>query len=612
LSFVIFAYLRAFKPGALFVVLGSKKVITMKKMRIHLPLAFVAVLILFSCSPDKETPAWKHNDNTLRVRQPSAITTLNPLLHRNKYESAVFELIYQYPMGFDYEKLELVPQLIKAAPVVLDITEGEYKGGQSFTYEIHPEAVWDDGKPVTGRDFEFSLKAVFNPKMNLQHFLSYLEAIRDFEVDESNPKLFTVFTNQPYFLSFAGISNFIVLPEHVFDPQGLMKKFSLNELSDPAKAAKTANDPALQQFADFYNTPKIARETVSGSGPYKLVEWVDDQRVVLAKKQNWWGEKLAGQYRLLQAYPDTIVFIPIKDVVAANAAVKDESVDVAPELDAKLFTELRQVDFVKKIYSFETPPTFKIYMTTIQNRNPKLSDKRVRRALAQTVDMDLVIKDLYDSLAERIVGPFLPDQKYYLKSKPIAMNLDEARKLLAEAGWKDSNGNGIVDKTIDGAVVEMKLEYIFPAGSAFAENFALLMKSNAQKVGVEIEANGVDPKVLGQRFKNGEYELGGRAAATYPLPDDPKQLWHTDSAQPGGSNYAWFSNPTADALINKIQVTTDEAARNKLYEEFQQLIYDEQPVIFQLTPFEKMAVHQRFEPVISRMGASLQHFKLKK
>ncbi|MCC6727391.1 MAG: hypothetical protein IT258_23005 [Saprospiraceae bacterium] len=585
----------------------------MKKLRIHLPLAFVAVLFLFSCGSEKETPAWKHNDNTLRVRQTAAITTLNPLLYRTKYESAAFELIYQYPMGFDYEKVELAPQLIKAAPVVLDITEGDYKGGQSFTYEIHPEAVWDDGKPVTGRDFEFALKAVFNPKMNLQHFLTYLEAIRDIEVDESNPKLFTVFTNQPYFLSFAGISNFTVLPEHIFDPQGLMKKFTLNELTDPAKAAKIANDPALQQFADFYNTPKIARETVSGSGPYKLVEWVDDQRVVLAKKKNWWGEKLAGPYRLLQAYPDTIVFIPIKDVVAADAAVKDESVDFAPELDAKLFTELQKVDFVKKIYNFETPPSYVLYMTTIQNRNPKLSDKRVRRALAHTIDMDLAIKDLYDGLAERIVGPFLPDQKYYLKTmQPIALNLDEARKLLAEAGWKDSNGNGTVDKTIDGALTEMKLEYIFPAKSAFAENFALLMKNNAQKIGVEIVLNGLDPKVLTQKFKNGEYELGGRAAQALPLPDDPKQLWHTDSAQPGGSNYARFSNATADALINKIQVTTDEAARKKLYEEFQQLIYDEQPVIFQLTPFGKMATHQRFEPVISRMGASLQHFKLKK
>lgn len=591
----------------------AQKEISMKKMRIHLSLTFLAALFLLSCGPDKETPAWKHNDNTLRVRQPAAITTLNPLLYRSKYESTAFELIYQYPMAFDYEKLKLVPQLVKADPVVLDITEGDYKGGQSFTYEIHPEAVWDDGKPVTARDFEFSLKAAFNPGMGMARFLPYLAAVRDIEVDEANPKLFTVFTINKYMLNFAGISNFIVLPEHIYDPQGLMKKFTLNQLTDPAKVAKIANDPALQQFVDFYNTPKIARETVSGSGPYKLVEWVDDQRVVLAKKQNWWGEKLAGQYRMLQAYPDTIIFLPIKDATAATAAVKDESVDIAIELDSKQLTELRQVDFVKSIYNFETPPTYKFFITTIQNRNPKLSDKRVRRALAQTVDMDMVIKDLYEGFGERIIGPFLPEQPYYLKTmKPIQMNLDEARKLLAEAGWKDSNGNGTVDKTIDGALTEMKLNYVYPTGSAFAEAFALLMKANAQKIGVEIEPTSIDGKVLTEKFKNGEYELGARAASGYPLPDDPEQLWHTNGAVPGGSNYTRFGNAASDALIEGIKNAPDEATKTKLYQDFQQLIYDEQPVIFQFSPFEKFAVHQRFEPVISRQGASLQHFKLKK
>jgi peptide/nickel transport system substrate-binding protein len=584
----IFAYLRAFKPWTTFVACTS-------------------------CGPDKETLAWKHNDNTLRVRQTGNINTMNPFLARTKYESTAYDLVYQYPMAFDYEKLKLVPQLVKADPVVLDITEGEYKGGQSFTYEIHPEAVWDDGKPVTGRDFEFSLKAAFNPGMGMARHLPYLAAVRDFEVDEANPKLFTVFTINKYMLNFAGISNFIVLPEHIYDPQGLMKKFTLNELTDPAKVVKIANDPALQQFVDFYNTPKIARETVSGSGPYKLVEMVDDQRVVLAKKKDWWGEKLAGQYRLLQAYPDTIIFLPIKDATAAITAVKDESVDLGTELDSKQFNEMRQLDFVKSTYNFETPQTYKFFLTAMQNRSPKLSDKRVRRALAHTIDMDMVIKDLYDGLGERLVGPFFPDQPYYLKSmQPIKMDLDEARKLLAEAGWKDSNGNGTVDKTIDGALVEMKLNYAYSASSAFAENFALLMKANAQKIGVEIEPTGIDSKVLTEKLKNGEYELAARAGSGYPLPDDPEQLWHSSGAVPGGSNYIRFGNAASDAIIEGIKNAPDEATRTKLYHDFQQLVYDEQPVIFQFSPFEKFAVHKRFEPVLSRQGASLQHFKLKK
>lgn len=583
----------------------------MKKAKISLLLAFVAMFLLFSCGTD--APAWKHNDNTVRVRQTTAVTTLNPYLARTKYERVPSELIFQNLMNFDYQALALAPQLIKAAPTALDITEGEFAGGQSFTYEILAEAAWDDGKPVTGHDYEFTLKALFNPKMPTQRFLGYVEFVRDIEVDEANPKLFTIFTNKKYFLNMEAISSLPLLPEHVYDEGGLMKKFSLHDLTDPAKATELSADPALQQFADAYTSPKFAREINSGSGPYKIAEWVDGQRVVLAKKQNWWGEKLAGQYPLLAAYPDTIIFIPIEDQVAAIAAIKDESVDFANELDAKQFTELRNVDFVQKIYNFYTPPTFIYYYTAMQNRNPKLSDKRVRRALAQTIDMDMVIQDLYDGLAERTLGPFFPSQKYYDTSlKPIAQNLDDARKLLADAGWKDSNGNGTVDKTIDGALVELKLQYLYAAGSTFSENFGLLWKSNAQKIGVEIEPVAVEGKVLGDKLKNGEFELAARGAGSQPVPDDPKQLWHTDSAVPGGTNYSRFGNASSDALIDGIQNAPDEATRNKLYKDFQQLIYDEQPVIFLFSPQERMVIHQRFEAEPNRLGVSLQHLKLKK
>lgn len=583
----------------------------MKKAKITLLLAFVAMFLLFSCGTD--APAWKHNDNTVRVRQTTAVTTLNPYLARTKYERVPSELIFQNLMNFDYQALALAPQLIKAAPTAQDITEGEYAGGQSFTYEILAEATWDDGKPVTGHDYDFTLKALFNPKMPTQRFLGYVEFVRDIEVDEANPKLFTIFTNKKYFLNMEAISSLPLLPEHVYDEGGLMKKFSLHDLTDPAKATELSADPALQQFADAYTSPKFAREINSGSGPYKIAEWVDGQRVVLAKKQNWWGEKLAGQYPLLAAYPDTIIFMPIEDQVAAIAAIKDESVDVANELDAKQFSELRKVDFVQKIYNFYTPPTFIYYYTAMQNRNPKLSDKRVRRALAQTLDMDMVIKDLYDGLAERTLGPFFPSQKYYDTSlKPITQNLDDARKLLADAGWKDSNGNGTVDKTIDGALVELKLQYHYATGSTFSENFGLLWKSNAQKIGVEIEPVAVEGKVLGDKLKNGEFELAARGAGSPPVPDDPKQLWHTDSAVPGGTNYSRFGNASSDALIDGIQNAPDEATRNKLYKDFQQLIYDEQPVLFLFSPQDRMVIHQRFEAEPNRLGVSLQHLKLKK
>lgn len=585
----------------------------MTKQRLPLLLVFLMLTLFFSCKPEQDV-AWKHSDNTVRVRLSADIKGLNPFLARSAWVRVVDDLIFQYPMDFDPETLELAPQLIKAPPVVSDISEGPFAGGQSFTFEILEEAVWDDGQPVTGHDYAFSVKTLFNPKLPLQAYANYFEFVKDIQVDPANPRKFTVIVDQKYILNYGVVSNVTMLPQHIYDPEGLMKEFTFQDLADPAKAAGFANDERLQKFADAFLSPKFSREIVSGSGPYQVVEWVDEQRIVLAKKQNWWGDNLAGKYSMLAAYPDTLVFLPIPDQTAAMTALKSEDYDVGFELETNQFLELKQDSFLQDVYNFHTPPRFAFFYTAMQNRIPKLSDKRVRQALARVIDMDAIIRDYYNGLGERVIGPFLPDKKYYHKNlEPIKMNLDEARQLLTAAGWQDSNGNGILDKNIDGQLVELKIEFLYTPGVVFQENFTEVFKNNAKKVGIEIERVPVESNVMGQRLRNGEYEMAGRGAGAYPLPDDPKQFFHTDSAQPGGSNYTRFGNAETDALIDEIRQTTDEAKRNELYLKLQEVLYDEQPMIFQFAPLDRIVVHKRFDAIISRKapGVSLQHLKLK-
>ena len=569
--------------------------------------------LLSSCEGDMTgAPKWKHNDNTLRVRQPTDIRTMNPYLFTIRYESTIHKLVFQGPMEFEHSTLEMTPVLIKSQPQVEDITEGEFAGGQKFTYEILDEATWDDGKPVTGNDFLFSMKAVFNPKLPTQRIAGYFDNVVDVEVDAANPKKFSVFTNNSYILSKAGISNFMMIPEHVYDPAGLLKPVSFKELRDPANAKKMAEDKNILDFATAFSDPKFSKEIVSGSGPYKLAEWEEGQRVVLAKKQNWWGEKLAGKNTHLAAYPDTIVFYPIADQAATITALKDESIDVSNELDAQQFVDLRANEYAAPIFDYYTPPTYTYFMTLMNNRNPKLSDKRVRRALAHLIDMDLVISELYNGLAARMTGPVFPDKKYFDKSlEPIKYDLDKARQLLKDAGWEDSNGNGTVDKMIDGKLTEMKLSFQYVPTSNFQDSYSELFKNNAQKVGIEIEREALEIKVILQNNSNGNYELGGRGVNWAPLPDDFKQLWHTDGIGARSGNNPGFGNAETDALIDAIRYNTNEEERNAQYLRFQKIVYDVQPVIFQIIPLDKVAVHKRFEPAISQMGLSLQHFKLK-
>jgi len=579
---------------------------------------FLSVIIAFTaCSPDKktDTPNWKHNDNTVRVRLTADVTSLNPFLYRGSWTKNVFELMFQYPMDFDKKTVKMVPQTIVADPVVEDITEGAYAGGQKFTFQILDEAAWDDGAPITANDYVFAMKTLFNPNLPLQAFASYLEMVRDVEVDSANPKKFSVFTDNHYFLALPAVSNITLLPEHIYDPEGLTKEFTFKDIRDGSPEELTQNEN-LKNFAEAFKSPKFSREVVSGSGPYQLSEWVDQQRIVLTKKQNWWGEKLADKMTLLAAYPDTIVFIPIKDPTAATTALKGEDIDVLLTADSKQFVEMRDNGFVTQTYDLQTPSRYVFFYTAIQNRNPKLSDKRVRNALARLVDMDEVIADLYNGMGQRIIGPFLPYRDYYDQNlKPIGLDLDKARQLLTEAGWTDTNKNGIVDKVIDGKLTELNLEFLYTPGSALQENLSELYKNNGKKVGINIERVAVESNVLGTRMRNADYELAGRGAGLIPgFPDDPKQMFHTESAQPGGSNYCRFGNAETDAIIDEIRSTTDDARRKELYLKFQEIIYDEQPMIFQFAPLDRIAVHKRFEAIYTALspGVDLQHLKLKK
>ena len=574
-------------------------------------LTITFTFLMPSCTTENgDTSEWKHNGNTLRIRQPTAIHTLNPFLYRLQYEADIHKLIFQAPMEIEHETFDLTPVFIKSQPVIENITDGEFKGGQSFTYEILEEAAWDDGKPVTGNDFLFSMKAIFNPKLPTGHIIPYFDNVVDITVDAENPKNFTAFTNNTYVLSKPGISNFIVLPEHVYDPEGLLKPISFKELRNPKMADKMADNENIQQFATSFSDPKYAVRTVSGSGPYKLVEWEQGQRVVLAKKQNWWGEKFADQNVHLTAHPDTIIFYPIADQAATITALKDESIDLSGEIDVQHFFELSKDEFVQPMYDFKTRPTYTYFMTVFNTRIPKLSDKRVRRALTHVLDMELVIEELYNGMGERTVGPVFSDKKYLNKAlKPIGFDLEKARQLLKEAGWEDTNGNGTVDKNIDGELTEMKLSFQYVPTSNFQNTYSELFKNNAQKIGVEIEREALEFKVINGNGRKGDFEITGRATGWLPLPDDFKQLWHTDEI--GGGNYARFGNAESDALIDAIRYNPNEEERNAQYLKFQEILYDEQPVIFQLIPLDRVVVHKRFDPAMSRMGISPQHFKLK-
>lgn len=582
-------------------------------------MALGTALFAAGCKPEPagEKAEFKNKDNTVYARLPANPDRLNPVLSTSVYARAVNELIFQYLMTFDPKTLGLSPQLAKAPPVVEELTDGEFAGGVAYTFELREEAVWDNGTPVTARDFEFTLKAIFNPRVDAAAVRAYLDFIAGMRIDPDNPRKFTVLANKKYILGEPVVSNMAILPEYVYDPGGLLRPFPLEDLARPERAEQLAQEhDALARFAEAFNAAQFSREKgfISGSGPYAFEEWETGQQIVLTRKKGWWGDAVKDSPPALAAHPEKLVFKIIPDQAAMLTALKDQQIDACSQIDAKDFIDLRNNEAMAGLFNLHTPSSMTYYYIGLNNKNPKLSDKRVRRALAHLVNVPGLIDNLFYGLAEQITGPFHPTKPYYnRKLDPIKFDPEKARELLASAGWEDTNDNGVADKEIGGQRVELELDYLISNASNFVRNQALLFEADARKAGVKINIVPQEFTVLIDNTKKRDYEMYAGAWAQDPIPDDPKQLWHTESDTPDGSNRVSFSKREADELIEKIRTSLDEAERTRLYYRFQEIIYEEQPYIFLMAPLERIAISKRFtaEPSARRPGFFVNDFMLK-
>lgn len=583
-------------------------------------LFMLLLLIVGACKNDATTPAeqadpllsyqdaWERSGNETIIRIPSEPRSLNPAFALDAQSLFSLRQVMQYLLFLDPVSGQLKPQLAASMPTVSSIEEGPFAGGTAYTFEIHPSAKWDNGDPVTAKDYAFSIKAILNPKVPAARLRPYLDPIGEVEFDAENPRKFTVLTDEQYILTEETISGAVpVMPRYIYDPEGLMEDYSIQDLTDPENQAKLENDPKLAQFAESFSADFHSREPegVSGSGPYKLAAWTAGQEIIFVKKENYWGNQIENPSNLVVAYPDTISFKITRDMTAAATLIKNEEVDAALLLDSKDFIDLQKNEEVVKDYRFLSPPTLTTYLLYLNNQDPKLADVKVRRALAHLVDVEETIETVFYGLAEPIPGPIHPSKPYFNdKLEPIQLNIERAKTLLAEAGWEDSNEDGILDKEIDGERVPLKFRYIinnFPA----SEQIALLFQENARQAGVEFEINAKERSAWVQSVSVRDYDIASGGYVNAPILDDLYQIWHSDSDRPDGFNRMSFLNARADELIEEIRRTLDEEKRNVLYQEIQQLIYDEQPVIFLVAPKSRITIHNRLKGEASIVSPGL-------
>lgn len=532
-----------------------------------------------SCTSEKETSEENFEVDVILREEPDR---LNPMLSKSSMATQIESQILLPLMEYNPENLQIQPVLVKDQPVVV-----ESDSNTSFTYEIREEAVWADGQPVTADDYLFTIKAALNPHSLSNTWRGFLSQIDNIQIDSDNPKKFTVTLDEAYLLALPVTCNFNIYPRHYYDSEGLLNDYALDEM----KADSIGGNAEI--FGKKFNRPVFSRDSILGSGPYSLTSWTTGQSLVLTKKDNWWGDEA------LTANPERINYLFVPDEATGITMLKSGEADIISGVSPTVFAKLKHEG--SEGLEFHTPQIMQYYYLGLNNDSPLLSDKRVRKALSHILDLEVLSDILMANLAKPIASPIHSSKTYYNQSlTPVSFDEDQARTLLAEAGWSDSDGDNILDKDIEGTKEKLSLD-ILVTQKELGRNLALILKENAGRVGIEINIKsqewGQILKSIGQR----DFHIVAMATRQHPGVDDLYQTWHTSSIGPDGRNITGFGNDRSDAIIERLRLTNDENERRQLFNEIQQIIYDEQPMIFLFAPTETIIHNDQLEMTISSL-----------
>lgn len=237
---------------------------------------------------------------------------------------------------------------------------------------------------------------------------------------------------------------------------------------------------------------------------------------------------------------------------------------------------INRLDYVSRAYS---------YIGWNQAR-PFFSTAKVRRALTMAIDRRRIIEQNLSGMGIEITGTFYRYSPAYDPSiTPWPFDPREARRLLEEEGWYDSNGDGIIDKEIDGKRVPFSFSLTYFVKNPTAKTVSEYIATALKEVGIECRLNGVDIADLSAVFDDKAFDALFLMWILGAPPDDPRQLWHSAGAkEKGSSNSIGFSNPEVDKIIDALDYEYDKQKRIALYHRFDAILHQEQPYTFLFSP----------------------------
>ena len=551
-------------------------------------LSILLICLLSACIDKRDL-----RENTLIIHILAEPKGLHPTNNNDAYQKMIFQCTQKRLIMMDLASGKMVPDLLESFPEILS---------DSLTYrcKLRSGISWDDGSSLRVEDIIFSMKAIVCPGVNNPDIKSIFKNLEDVFIDPIDKQVFYVKMKERYFDNSSMLSYVIVIQEKAWDKLGILSKQSFSALLNN-QVAET-DKLALDQFvADFNHSDKSrVPKYLLGLGPYQVSDWQTGSSITLIKKQNWWGKSSSRISE--KAFPDKIIFRVIREMESVVLALKREEIDITSELSAAALIRLQEKNYFNKNYKTDCVGSFSytymgMNMRPEGGRVPYFTDKRVRRAMAHVFPVDEIIAVIAKGKATRIAGFIQPGQLEYDSKLPLLdYDLEKAKSLLEEAGWKDTDGDNIRDKIIDGKRVPFSfgLSYMI---SPVTSEMVRMIKTEFYKAGIEVRSEPMEFSVFYQNAFAHNFDAMLGSWSSSALPEDPRQIWHSESWSTGGSNFVGYGTAYSDSLIEVANKELNPVVRKELLQEIQRTIYEEQPYVFLFNATRKVAAHKRFKNI---------------
>ncbi len=471
--------------------------------------------------------------NQLLISSIGDASYLNPILSQDSASSDINAFVFNGLIKYDRDLQNLVGDLAES---------WELKGGPEpeITFRLRRGVLWHDGKPFTAEDVKFTYDKIMDERTNTVRRSSY-ELVKEARVID--PYTFRVTYKQPFSpgLESWGIG---IVPKHLLEKEDI-------------------------------NTASFNRNPV-GTGPFRFVEWVSDEKIVLSANPDYFE----GRPGL-----DRIVYRIIPETALNEMEIMTGGVDYSGIYPYE-YRRISRLPFLR-VYS---QPSLGYTYIGYNLKNDLFKEKKVRQALTSAINREEIVHYILYGLGTVATGPF-PNHLWYCNPhvKPLPYDPERAKRLLVEAGWKDTDGDGILDR--NGRPFRFTL--ITNSGNEIRRDVGVLVQRQLREIGIQVNLELYEWSVFLTNFINARHFDACILGWSLSVDPDAYEIWHSSQIEKG-FNFISYSNPEVDRLWEEGRREYDLEKRRELYWRIHELIAEDQPYTFLYVPLGLSALRKKF------------------